>query len=126
MTKGVTRILALSILLNLLLAVPLFAQSKKALGVEKTKAKVSKRGTGGKPIVVRLTNDTKTRGQITEIKDDYFVLTSKNGTSSNIRYDQVSDIDKAFSRTELTIAVIGAGFGFGLIAVCFIGRKCQD
>jgi hypothetical protein len=126
MTKGVARILALSMLLNLLSAFPLFAQSKHGLGVEKTKSKVLKRGTGGKPITVRLTNNTKTKGQITEIKDDYFVLTSKGGITSNIYYDQVNDIDKAFSKTEMTIAVIGAGFGFGVIAVCFIGRKCQD
>ena len=126
MTKCLTRIFVLSILLNSLLVGPLFAQSKKALGVEKTKAKVSKRGTGGKQIIVKLTDNTKTKGRITEIKDDHFVLTSKNGISSSIRYDQVSDIDKAFSKTEMTIAGIGAGFGFAVIAVCFLGRKCQD
>lgn len=114
-------------LLNFMFPSFVFSQSKEDQNAKKYKARIIKRGTGGKPIVVKLRDKSKSNGVINDIKDDYFVLKeSKSGSLLNIYYNQIEDIDKAFSNTEKTIAIIGAGFGATLIVVCFIARKCVD
>ena len=127
MLRKIIAATSIILLFNLAFASSIFCQNKKVSDAEKYKSRIAKRGTSGKPIIVKLKDKTKLKGVINEINNDYFVLVNKkSGASTNIYYDQIKDIDKAFSKTEQTIAIIGAGFGFTVIIVCFIARKCEN
>ena len=90
MLKKHSSLLLIGLIINLVFSGFAFGQDKEIKATEKIKIKIAKVGVGSKSIEVKLKDRTKVKGNITEIKDDYFVLVSKkNSASTTISYDQV-------------------------------------
>jgi len=117
MLKKYTTLMLIGLIINLAFGSFAFAQDKKIIAAGKIKIKVAKLGTTGKLNKVEFKDKTKIKGYITEIKDDYFVLVSKkNGTSTNISYDQVKNIGRTFTTSQKVGLTVAAGLlAFGII-----------
>lgn len=106
------------LILNFAFSSFVFAQDTDARVAQKIKIRVAEIGTGGKLIEVKYKNKTKIKGYITEIKDDNFVLVSKEtGASTNISYGEV----KSINRLSPTSRKVGLAIGIGLLTFGIIG-----
>ncbi len=70
MLKKHTTLMLIGLIFNLAFSSFAFAQTQDR-AAEKTKIRVAKLGTGGKVIEVKFKDNAKTKGYITEIKDDF-------------------------------------------------------
>lgn len=93
------------------------AQDAGAGATEKIKIRVAKIGVGGKLTEVEFKDKTKTKGYITEIKEDGFVLVSKkNGASTDISYDKVKNVRTTLATPRKVGLIVAAGLlTFGII-----------
>jgi hypothetical protein len=120
-TKCVSVLLA-TLLLQIILAPPVFADSKnedkQAQVTHKVKAGIAKLGVGPQARVdVRLLDRTKLAGYVSEIRDESFTVTNKaTGVATSVAYADVSHIKGHHLSTGAKIA-IGIGIGVAVIAI---------
>ena len=114
----------ISLILNLAFSSFVFAQDSETRATQKIKIKVAKVGTSGKLIEVKFNDKSKIKGYITEIKEDGFVLVSKNnGASTNISYDKVKNVQPILAPYRKILLGVAAGaFAFGIIATIVVLR----
>lgn len=113
---------------------PVQAQTTDAQLVEKARAGVLKMGTGEKARVeVKLRDNTKLKGYISEAGDDSFAVTDANtGTSRTIAYTDVAQVKKRdgallSTQTKIIIgasAAIAAGITLYVIRGVFCDGQC--
>jgi len=115
--------------------------SKEAKHAEKIKRSVCKSAVGpGNDIEVKLRDKTKLSGYLSEITDDYFVVTdSKTGVKSTLEYGRVEKVRlwlpvqnalKPHFRSSGTIIrnlVIGIALGVTAIGIaCAASHRCEQ
>ncbi len=124
MLKKYSVFVLIGLIINLTFCSFVFAQDTETRAAEKAKVKVAKLGIGGKLIEVKFNDKTKIKGYITEIKEDSFVLVSKNnGASTNISYDKVKNIQPILETYRKILLGVAAGaFAFGIIATIVVLR----
>ena len=91
---------------------------KDARNAEKVKKSVAKLGTGEKAhIKVKLKDNTKVKGYVSQIGDDGFQVTdAKSGAQTQVAYLQVKQIEgKNFTTGE--VIAIGVGIAAGVVLV---------
>lgn len=94
---------------------------KEAKFAEKVKLNIAKLGIGkDSKVQVKLKDGTKLKGFVSEIKDEYFVVTSeKDGQSAPIPYSQVKQVKGRNNLSDVTIKI--AITIVGLILIVIIG-----
>ena len=124
MLKKHIGLVLIGLILNLAFSSFVFAQDSETRATQKIKIKVAKIGTGGKTIKVEFKDKTKIKGYITEIKEDSFVLVSKNnGASTNISYDKIKNVQPTLATYRKILLGAAAGaFAFGIIATIVVLR----
>lgn len=126
MLKTYSTLMLIGLIINLAFSSFVFAQDAETKTAEKNKVKVAKLGTGGRLIEVKLKDDTKIKGYITEIKDDSFVLVGKkNAASTNISYAQVRKIQVVVPPALIIAGIAGIGLFAAIIYACGSGR-CEN
>jgi len=100
------------LVLSFVCGVPVTAGAQTGKDAElagKVKAKIAKLGTGSKTQVeVKLKNGTTAKGHVTEISDDYFVVTDKAGNTTKVVYAEVGQLktNKGFERGVLVAVIV--------------------
>ena len=126
MLKKYSTLMLIGLIINLAFSSFVLAQDAETKAAEKNKVRVAKLGIGGRLIEVKLKDDTKIKGYITEIKEDSFVLVGKkNAVSTNISYNQVKKIQKIVPTTLVVAGIVAIGLVAVFVVVCGTGR-CED
>ncbi len=121
MLTKLTTIFLIFLTINLSFALPLYAQNQNdrdGENLRKVKTNVArifanKRG----KTTVKYKDGTKSKGYITEVKDDSFAVSdSKSGKITNIQYEQVKSVSQYSFPTAAKIA-IGVAAGFGVLVL---------
>jgi hypothetical protein len=117
------------------------AQVTEAKHAKKIKNLVFKSPVGpGNDIEVTLRDKTKIKGYLSEVTDDYFVVTDpKSGATTRVEYGQVEKVrlwllvqnalKRNFSSPARIIRnmAIGIGVGFTAVAlICLASRRCVE
>jgi hypothetical protein len=115
--------------------------TKEAKHAQKIKNLVFKSSVGpGNDIEVKLKDKTKVSGYLSEVTDDYFVVTdAKTGAKTTVEYGQVEKvrlwllIQNALKRNFrspgriIRNMAIGIGITFTAVAlICLASRRCQE
>jgi hypothetical protein len=121
MTKRLLTLALAGLLLNLLTFAPVRAETKQekdARRAEKVKQAVRKLGTGEKArIKLKLKDETKVRGYVSEIGEESFQVTdAKSGAATSVAYAQVKQVEGRNLSTGAKVA-IGLGIVAGILAI---------
>ena len=124
MLKKLLSLVLIGLLINLVEAVPVYANPKgdaEARDVKKVKEGILRLGTGEVARVkVKLRDGTKLAGYISEANENSFVVVdAKNGTPTTIPYPQVKQVKGNNLSTGAQIAIV-AGFIAGLLILSII------
>lgn len=128
------RLLSIGLVVLLLLAGDLLFVPGSANGsqgespaVEKIKAAIAKRGTGPKAkVAVKLKDNTKLKGYISQAGNDSFTLTdSKTGQVRTLAYADVTEVKKPGGLSLAAKIGIGVGIAVGVLAIVY-GAACHD
>lgn len=129
MPKKFLSIVAIALLINLICALPLYAQTpaaKELLKVSKLKAKVESFGPKT-AVVVQLEDGANLKGYVSSITDQGFAITDlKSSATIALAYTEVKNISKKPS-TGAVVAMIAAGVGAGIGGLYLLGyglSKC--
>jgi hypothetical protein len=131
MFKKFLSLALITLVINLACGASAFASTnseKEARLIEKVKSSITKLGTGTDARVeVKLRDKTKLKGYISEIGEDYFVVTdAKTGTATTVAYPQVKQVKGNNLSTGAKIA-IGVGVVIGvLLLIGLIGAMSGD
>ena len=88
--------------------------------------KTLKRWDVGDPVTVKLNDGAKVKGHVTEVADDYFVVTDrKTGQSTSINYSSVKDIREGMG-TRTKIGIIFGGAILALVGICAATHGCRE
>jgi hypothetical protein len=119
----------LIVLVQMIYAGPIYAQAaatatKTDAAIQKVKREIEKLNANGKNIArVKLNNDTKLKGYISQANEDNFVITDKHGQKNTVSYTDVREVKKGsgLSRTSKILIVTGIGVAVivTIIAVSF-------
>jgi hypothetical protein len=117
MFKRILAVVLAGFFFQLVCMPPAFAASKaerQAQRAEKVKAGIAKLGVGTDArVAIKLRDDVKLAGYISEAKPDSFVVTDvKNGSATSVAYADVTQIKGHHLGTGAKIA-IGIGIGVG-------------
>jgi small nuclear ribonucleoprotein (snRNP)-like protein len=128
MTKKILSLMLIGLVLNLAFYTTkanTIDNQKEAKFAEKVKLNIAKLGVGKEAKVqVKLKDGTKLKGFISEITDDYFVVTNeKDGQSTAIPYPQVKQVKGKNNLSGKTIIVIT---GFILAVLAAIALASSD
>lgn len=121
--------MVVGLIINLSFGSFAFAQNTQTRATEKAKISVAKFGTGGRLTEVKLNDNTKIKGYITEIKDDRFVLVSKkNGATVNIPYNEVKSVRRTFTTFQRVAVITGVTLGVIVLipVICLASGNCID
>ncbi len=122
MFKKFQSFIVFSILFSLICCtkVRAFPKQEKEDGfAAKIKAEITNLAGRGAQIAVKLRDNTKTKGYVSEIRDGSFVVTNyKLNASTEILYSQVKQVKQVKRYSFPTKAVIG----YGLVAFIIIGN----
>jgi hypothetical protein len=116
------------LVINLFLSGVAFAGSKEeklAKFAEKVKANVTKLGTGKDAVIqVKLRDNTKLKGYVTEINENSFiVMNEKTGTSTEVPYKNAKQVKGNNFSTGVTIAIVA---GIILVIAAIVGATSPD
>ena len=115
--------------------------TKEQKQVEKIKKYVFKSGIGpGNDIEVKLRDTTKLSGYVSEVTENYFVVTDpKTGTTTRLEYGQVekarlalftkNDFEHRTTSPGRVFRNVAIGFGLTVAAVgliCFASKRCME
>lgn len=115
--------------------------SKEARRAQKIKNTVFKSSVGpGNDIEVKLKDKTKISGYLSEVTDDYFVVTdARSGARSKLEYGQVEKVHvwllehdglkRNFKSTGRVVRNAAIGFGIFVVAlgvICMASRRCEN
>ena len=116
MLKKNLSLVLMVILTNVLLVVPVMAQTQT---VEEMKIKVAKLGVGEKArATVRLKDGTKIKGYITEAQDNGFTIRDRQtNTPHTVSYQDVAKIESNKGHSLARNLAIGIGVGAGAVLV---------
>ena len=97
------------------------ARAQSDVAADKVKAEVAKRGTGPKAkVTVKLKDDTKLKGYISEASNDSFTLAdSKTGQPRTLNYRDVAEVKKQGGMSLAAKIGIGVGAGVGALALLY-------
>ena len=117
MVKKILTIVAAGLLVQVACLQPVFAASKaeqQAQRAEKVKAGIEKLGVGKDArVAIKLRDDIRLSGYISEAKSDSFVVTDvKTGSATSVAYADVAQIKGHHLGTGAKVA-IGIGIGVG-------------
>ena len=85
-----------------------------------------KRWDVGDPVTVKLYDGTKIKGRVTEITDDYFVITDrKTSQSTSIEYARVKDVSEGIG-TRTKIGLVFAGVVLAFVGICAATHGCRE
>jgi hypothetical protein len=114
-------------------------KTKQTKHAQKTKKLIFKSGVGpGNDVEITLRDKTKLKGYLSEIADDYFLVTDPmSGVSTRLEYEQVekvrlwlvvkNQLKRDFGSPGRAIKNVGLGIGitFGAIAlICVVSQRC--
>lgn len=128
MLKKLLSLVLIGVLINLVEAVPAYANSKgdaEPRDVKKVKEGILRLGTGEMArIKVKLRDGTKFAGYIREADESGFVVVDqKTGAATTIPYPQVKQVKgNNLSKGVRTAIIVGAFVGFLLVLSIVIGR----
>ena len=112
MLRKIIAATSIILLFNLAFASPIFCQNKKVSDAEKYKSRIAKRGTGGKPIIVKLKDKTKLKGVIAFRRKNEELCLYENGlTYSNgeitqtVKWDEIHSVYEFAFRTVVTYSI---------------------
>jgi len=78
------------------------------------------------PVTVRLRDGDKVKGYISDVAEDYFVITNnKSSQPVVVHYSNVRDISVGMGSTTKIALAIGGGF-LALFAICAVTHRCQE
>ena len=85
-----------------------------------------KRWDVGDPVTVKLYDGTKIKGHVTEITDDYFVVTDrKTSQSTSIEYSRVKDVSEGMG-TRTKVGLVFAGVVLAFVSICAATHGCRE
>jgi hypothetical protein len=132
MFKKILTVALTGLLIQALCVEPAAAASKAekdAKRAEKVKAGIFKLGVGTDArVAIKLRDDVKLAGYISEVKDDSFVLTDmKTRTATTVTYGNVTQVKGHNLGTGAKVAIgIGIGVGLTILVVYLIFLNYQD
>jgi hypothetical protein len=85
-----------------------------------------KRWDVGDPVTVKLYDGTKIKGHVTEITDDYFVVTDrKTSQSTSLKYSEVRDVSEGMG-TRTKVGLTFAGVILAVVGICAATHRCRE
>ena len=109
------------------LLAPDVARAQSDASTDKVKAAVARRGTGPKAkVTVKLKDNTRLKGFITQSGNDFFTLSDSNsGQQRTLAYADVAEVKKPGGLSWPAKIGIGVGIGVGVLALTY-AIACHD
>ena len=132
MSKKILTMVLAGLLIQAVCVQPASASSKEekqAARVEKVRAGILKLGVGTDArVAIKLRDDVKLAGYVSEAKDDSFVVTDlKTRTATTVAYGDVTQVKGHNLGTGAKIAIgIGIGVGVTILVLWLIFLNYQD